>query len=223
MQNKFFHHTLFALNVLVHPLFLPVYLMIWYLYFPTHYPIIYNALIPNDIKLNWLLLFSAMTTLVPGLILIMLKTFRYVNSFTLEHLTDRRYFYLFMGIYYWIMFYFLSRTNLMWGIFQDLFKISFILILTMSVLMFLLSLLIHSTFKASLHSAGYGILTGFFVSLVFIYKDVYLKEIIVSLIISALIMILRIVSEAHNFIESITGWTLGLLISISVFLYNFYF
>ncbi len=190
------------LNVIFHPVFLPTYLMIWYFFNSTNiYPIILAQFIPTSLKIQWILLYASLNSIMPIVILVVMKNSRLLSSIRMDKIKERRYFFLIIGTYYWLLFY-LFREQ-MYS--RELFRPAVLITGVMSVTMFLLSLLTTSKIKISLHSAGYGILTGLFVSFTFLFQHNFLPEI-------------RLLSKAHQFTELISGWILGLLSCIVIFL-----
>ncbi|HPQ08194.1 MAG TPA: hypothetical protein PK995_03115 [Bacteroidia bacterium] len=213
-MTKFLSNFLFGLSVITHPVFLPLYLMIWYFYFPLPVePTIYSFFIASDLKLKWLLLYGLLTVAVPLVILFISKIFSVVNSILLDSVKDRRYFFLLLGIYYWFVFYMFRNVYA-----HNFFKPSILLVAVTSFIMLLSSLLTNNTFKLSIHSAGMGAVTGFFASLILIFKSDFLEYVFISVMISSLIMALRMIVRAHNFLEVLSGWAIGVFSCVIVFL-----
>lgn len=218
MQKTYFKsysgNFLTLLNIIFHPIFLPTYFMLWYFFTSSNvYPVLLTQFIPASLKIQWILLYAALTSIMPVIILFLMKIFRVISSIYVNDIKERKYFFLLMGIYYWMLFYMFREMYS-----RELFKPAVVILGVMSVTMLLLSLLTTSKIKISLHSAGYGILTGLFVSFTFLFQHNFLNEIIFSIILSGLIMEIRLLSKAHRFTELISGWLLGLLSCIAIFL-----
>ncbi|MEW6772922.1 MAG: hypothetical protein AB1304_02865 [Bacteroidota bacterium] len=218
MTKKYFksysENFLTLLNILFHPIFLPTYFMFWYFYTSSNvYPILLTQFIPASLKIQWLLLYASLTSIMPVVILFLMKIFRVISSLNVNDIKERKYFFLLIGIYYWMLFYMFREIYS-----RELFKPAILITGVMSVTMFLLSLVTSSSFKISLHSAGYGILTGAFVVFSLLFQHNYLPEIIFCIFLSGLVMEIRLLSNAHLFIELLAGWTIGLLSCISIFL-----
>ncbi len=204
---------LFVLSVVLHPIFLPFYLMLWYLYSNVNVgPMLYSVFIPSDVKVKWLILNSFFAIVLPLIIMFLLNAFKLIRAITLDFVADRKYFFLFMSIYYGFVFYILKDFY-----FKDLLKPTVVIFVVMSVLTFLSFVFTTSTFKISVHSAGYGALTGFFVAIAFIFHGFFLYQVMLVVLISAIVMMIRIAARAHNFIETLVGWTMGLLSCISIY------
>lgn len=204
---------LFVLNIITHPVFLPVFLMWWYFYSNNpHYPMSYGVFISAKLKYELVSLYVSLLTVMPILILLLARILRLISDIILSSIKERRYFFLFMGVYYWMIFYMLKDIY-----FHDFIRPSVLLVGSMSVSSFVLSLFNFSQFKISLHAAGYGVLAGFFAGCGILFKDVYIHEIIYSVIISAGVMIIRLLSGAHTSLELLVGWASGWFSSIFVF------
>lgn len=204
----------FYLSIILHPIFIPVYLAIWYLFVPsTHLPMTYNIFIDSDIKIKWLLLYILITTINPLIFLIAAKVFKIISHITLPSIKDRKYFFLLLGVYYWIVFYTLQKVH-----FKEVFTILILQIAVADIIMIISAIIINFNFKISIHTAGIGGITGFFMCLTLIFKDVYLPEIILSIGITTLIMITRAITSSHTFMELISGWLLGVGSSLLIYL-----
>ncbi|GIV28286.1 MAG: hypothetical protein KatS3mg027_2100 [Bacteroidia bacterium] len=219
-MKKILTNILFLITILTHPIFLPIYLSIWFFFSRSNQvPVVYLYFIPMQLKFKWSLLYTSLTTALPLIILFMAKIFKMIDKITLESVRDRRYFFLLIGVYYWFLFYMFRELYA-----REFFRPTIVLIGVMSVVMFISSLLSSSLFKISVHAAGYGVLTGFFVSLTLIYKSFFLPEIYDCIIISSFVMLLRLITKAHTFAELLIGWTMGLISTILIFttIYNIY-
>jgi membrane-associated phospholipid phosphatase len=212
-MRKWIIHTLLILNIIIHPVFLPIFWVWWYFYSDNpHYPMSYANLLSNKLKNDITALYVFLLTIMPILILLLTRGLRLTSSIILSDIKERRYFFLLMGIYYWMIFYTLKDVY-----FHEFIRPSVLLIAAISVISFVLSLLSFSQFKLSLHAAGYGVLVGFFAGCGILFNDVYINEIILSVILSALVMIIRLISWAHTILELLIGWILGCFSSIFVF------
>lgn len=206
-------HILFILNIITHPVFLPILLMWWYFYSANHhYPMSYAAFMPAKLKYEMVSLFVSLLTVMPMVILFLARVLRLISDITLSDIKERRYFFLFAGVYYWMIFYAIKDIY-----FHDFIRPSVLLIGSMSVSSFVLSLLNFSQFKISLHAAGYGVLAGFFAGCGILFNDVYVHEIIFSILAGAGVMIIRLLSGAHNSNELLAGWASGWFSSLFVF------
>jgi hypothetical protein len=86
---KIFSETLFYGNILLHPLFLPLYLMIWYMYLPSHTGFVYLELVPNELKIKWIILYGMLVVIIPILMLFFARIFRVVRTLFLDTIRDR--------------------------------------------------------------------------------------------------------------------------------------
>ncbi|MCX7727991.1 MAG: hypothetical protein N2203_00815 [Bacteroidia bacterium] len=212
VSHPLFKRVLFALSVMLHPVFLPVLLMVWIFFFShQHYPMIYSFFISAELRYKWIVLYASLVTLMPIITLFLSKIFRLTHTLTLDNTFERRYFFTLIGIYYLLVFYMLKGIY-----FNELFRPSVLLVGVLSFSLLILSLFNFSEFKVSLHAAGYGILSGFFAGNSLVYDENYLKEIIFCVGLSTVVMIIRLLSNAHSFAELLAGWVIGWLSSIFV-------
>lgn len=213
MMRKWIIYTLLILNIVIHPVFLPVFWVWWYFYTDNrHYPMSYATLLSDELKNEITALYISLLTIMPILILFLARFLRLTSNIFLLDIKERKYFFLLMGIYYWMIFYTLKDIY-----FYEFIRPSVLLIGAISVISFILSLLTFSHFKLSLHAAGYGVLVGFFAGCGILFNDVYINEIILSVLLSATVMIIRLLSWVHTILELLMGWILGCFSSIFVF------
>jgi hypothetical protein len=204
-MTKFLSNFLFGLSVITHPVFLPLYVIIWYLFYPSlEEPLVYAYFLEIDLKLKWLFFYSLFSVVIPLLIFIVSRILRLIKSIFLKSTDERRYFFLIMGVYYWFVFYLFNKT-----FHHHFFKAPILLIGECAMIMFISSLFTTDNFKLSIHTAGLGAVTGFYAGLIFIYKTNFLNYVVLLVVISSIIMAVRMLVRAHNFLEVLSGWTLG--------------
>lgn len=210
--HKVFTYFLYGISIILHPLFLPVYLMIWFFFFPyLNAYVVYFT--PLSLRVKWIILYALLMVIMPLMILILSKLFKVVESFMLHSQKDRKYFFLLMGIYYWFVFFMFKEIYA-----NELFKPSVLLSGVCSAIMFLASVLNFSSFKLSIHTAGMGAFTGFFAALILIFHQPYINEIVLSIGLTAIVMLARFLLHAHDFLELLSGWVGGLFMALLIFL-----
>lgn len=214
ISKKVFIDIFFIISILIHPIFIPLYLAIWFLFAPSvHIPMAYAMFIPLDIKIKYLLLYALIMIVIPLIILAAARIFKIITHIMIYSVNDRKYFFLVLGVYYWFVFYMFQKMYM-----KELFNHLILLIAVTDVIVFLSSIITSMNFKISIHTAGTGAITGLFIAFTLIFKDIYLSEIIISIGITTLVMIARTISSSHSFAELISGWLLGVFSSITVFL-----
>lgn len=217
MNNIYLQKFLFVLSIISHPVFLPICLMIWYLYFAGyHYPMSYLSFYDERLKLEWLLLYAAFFSVIPMLILFILQKLHLVHDIYIENTRDRKIYFLLIAIYYWAMFYQFHEFYL-----KALFRPSVVIIEALAFVFLILSFICSFNFNISLHATGYGILAAFFVSLSIVFKELYWNEIIICIILSVLVMLIRLILKKHDFFELLSGWAIGLFLTIFIYLYEY--
>jgi len=209
---KIFSETLFYGNILLHPLFLPLYLMIWCMYLPSHTGFAYLELVSNEIKIKWIILYGLLVVIIPILMLLFARMFRVIHTLFLDTVRDRRYFFLLLAVYNFSLFY--MFRDMYW---HPFFKPSILLVGVMSALLFAIILFTNNDFKISLHAAGMGAMTGFFMMLSMLYKVDLMTEVELSILLSGFVMLGRMLIKAHAFEELLSGWVLGLFVCMIIF------
>ncbi len=207
-------YTAFLISIILHPVFLPIYLMIWYLYVPSiKFPMIYLNFVLWELKMKWLLLYALLIVIMPLIIISLARIFKIIEHMMLSSVRDRKYFFLILGVYYWFIFYMFDNMYV-----KEIFKPAILLIIVSAVLLLLSSIITNPSFVISIHTAGLGVVVGFFIALTLIFHEVYLSEIMISTGITVLVMLARIILSAHTFTELIGGWLLGIFSCVLVFL-----
>ena len=210
---SFLYYFLLCITIVFHPVFLPVYVVVWDFFSrPKVYPMVYNFFMPFDMKFKWVLLYSGFLAVLPVLMLVLARMLRLVHTITLNSVRDRENFFLIMGVYYWCVFYIFSDSDD-----DESFRPSILLVGVMSVVAFLASLLSMPTFKVSIHTAGMGAICGLFVMFSVIFEGYFIPELVTMLVLSTVVMLSRILLNAHHYYELISGWVIGLLSSVGLF------
>lgn len=181
---------------------------------------VYMMLMSYKLKLYFLMLYAFAVVIFPLLLLLLLRILKFVDTIYLTNYYERKAFFLMMSLYYGILHYMFS-ASVFPGFFGDILKPTVLLIAVMSIIMLIASLLSQSSFKISIHSAGMGAATGFFVVLILLFKEHDIHIIYLSIMIATIVMICRMLDHAHNFIELILGWITGLLSCIGIFFYAY--
>ncbi len=179
--------------------------------------VLHPVFVPEDLKLKWIALFFLLTAAFPLCILLFLKMLKVIDNIFLHSVKDREYAFMLIGFYNWLLCYVLRDMYA-----RDIFKPAILLIMSMASIL-LISALLSRKFKISMHASGGGALVGFFVFLAYFLNGLYLFEIIVSIWLSAIIIFSRMVVQAHNNKEVYSGWVLGFLSNLIVFLLAYHF
>lgn len=191
------------ISVILHPIVIP-----------TLGVIVYFMFIPNSIrshqKLLILGLIFVVTYLIPLLILLLLKTFRLIQSYQVSSISERKIPILLMIV----LFYILGNTLFSIPFVRDLgtlfFATSFGLVIIYLLFMF--------QFKTSIHLLSIGIATGFFLLLSIQYAISILPIICILILISGILASSRLYLKAHAPKEVYLGFFLGM---VSTFIVNF--
>lgn len=206
MQKSISTRIAETLSVLLHPIFIPTYLFIGFMF--------WGAVILHPLSISqqylYLLLIFITTALIPlgSLSLYWWIRHRVVNksSFEMSDREDRVIPFLYVGILY---------SGITW-LFHSVLHPPILLIVvltTISVGIFVLSL-IYLFWKISAHALGWGLATGLIGLLYTIVPDhVYIQFLLTSIIVSGLVMTCRLQLQAHTSVQVYVGWCIGILLS----------
>ena len=209
-----------VVSLLFHPMLLTSYAILLMFVLPT-----YLSLYPYNYKKAVILIIFTATFISPLLIMLILLNIRKIKSL---NLTDRKERFLPFVIGFVLYFSaYLITLNFPGG--TPLYISSFVLCTT---ILLLILLVLTFKFKISVHMAGMGGFLGFFYvffvkmnisEVLFIISGFHILIIhffVLLLILSGIIASARLFLKAHNPIQIISGFFIGLTIGfLSVFLY----
>ncbi len=155
------------------------------------------------------------TAFLPALPILIMYHKGQIKDLFISEKKDRTipYLFAFLSYLFWIIF--LSQI-------LD-FPTSFVAIAIGTVISIFLMIFINLKWKISAHGAGMGGFVGALIAVSFILNINPLSLIILSLIISALVIISRIYLKAHTFSQALAGFSLGAAcVILSSFIYSFF-
>lgn len=186
------------ISVVLHPLFLPVYVG-WFLIYEYH---LYPA---SDAAQRGLLLlrFGVMYTLFPLVTVLLLKGLGFVESIFLRTQKERIIPYVASGLFYFWMWYVLRNQP---GTPRLLVLFAFGIFLASS-----LGLMLNSYFKISMHALGGGVALGFMSILAFRSNTDFGFYLSITLLACGLLGTARLITAEHRPFEVYAGFVGGLL------------
>ena len=194
-----------VLSVILHPLLVPVFFVLIIFQFPIYF----LPLQLISIKYVVLLYVFLMTGLAPALITWILRRLKLIHSLTMEERNDRVFPLLTMAVFYYITYYTLNK--------QGSFPVMNLFLVGSSILA-LITLLVNSYTKISLHMIAWGGFSGALTGLAFLFHLHPFLWIILVLFLSGVTGYARLRKDAHQPREIYLGYMLGFVVMFSLFL-----
>lgn len=186
------------ISVLFHPLFIPVYLSGFLLYYTTAFP----GFSASE-KGLLLLRFGVMYTVFPLLTILIAKGLGFVQSIYLRTQKDRIIPYVACGLYYFWMWYVLHN--------QPQFPRTLVILTLGIFLSSSLGLVLNSYLKISMHALSMGVLVTFIYLLSFHTDASFGPYISGALFIAGLVCTARLINSDHHPREVWIGLAMGAL------------
>ncbi|MDB5197624.1 MAG: hypothetical protein JWP88_1995 [Flaviaesturariibacter sp.] len=186
-----------GISVLFHPLFIPIYLLLFTLYLSP----VALALAPAA-KFRLSLSFGAMYILFPLVTVLLAKGLGFIDSILLRSQKDRIIPYIACGIYYFWIWYVLHNQQ----------APAPLVVLTLAI--FLASsagLLFNSFLKISMHAISIGVAVAFMYLLALVSGASFGVYLSIALLIAGLVCTSRLINADHEPKEVYYGLLIGLL------------
>tara|TARA_B100000767_G_scaffold266692_1_gene284429 strand:- start:3017 stop:3577 length:561 start_codon:yes stop_codon:yes gene_type:complete len=151
-----------------------------------------------------------LTYLVPLLMLLLLKKFRFIKDFQVSTIKERRFPIIFMML----LLYFLGNSIIQIPAIRNLGILFFGTSLSLTCIYVLFSLKL----KSSLHLVSMGNMIGFFLIMTNINSLSMLPIIILLILLSGILASSRMYLKAHTPIELLIGFSLGIICQFIVFI-----
>jgi membrane-associated phospholipid phosphatase len=168
-----------------------------------------NYAVPTELKQFILMLVAMTTVIIPLLITLLLLNRGFINSLQMHSKKERTIPYAFTIVFYIFMLYMLTKVPVPPIIFN------FIIGATISVIA---AFAINLKWKISAHMIGVGGLVGALFCIAFVLEANITLYIIFALIIAGLIGTSRLILKAHTPLQVYTGFFLGILCQVLVFI-----
>jgi hypothetical protein len=192
--------------------------IISYFFHPINFPfvgaILYFLLLPKYIFIEQERLLLAVTFVItyifPLLLIVLLKSFKMINSYHMETIEERKFpLILFISITIFIGYWLLKSTivNLL-----SLFYFGYGLGLIITYI------LLYFKIKVSLHTAAISGLIGFITCFSFYYKVNLIVILAILLLLNGVISTSRLRLQAHKFNEVLLGFIIGIVTQLFVYL-----
>lgn len=193
------------LSIILHPLLIPVFFVLIVFQFPVYF-LPFQLISMKYIILLYVFL---MTGLVPALITLLLWRLKVVGSLTLKTRNDRVFPLLTVAVIYYVTYYTLNKH----GSFpiMNLFLVG-------SAILALVTLLVNSYTKISLHMIAWGGFSGGLTGLAFLFHLHPYLWIMLVLFFSGVTGYARLKADAHHPREIYLGYMLGFVVMFSLFL-----
>jgi hypothetical protein len=187
-----------VISVVFHPLFIPVYITAFVLYYTPVFP----GFAPAD-KLLLLLRFGVMYTLFPLVTVLLARGLGFVETIYLRTQKDRIIPYVACGVYYFWMWYVLKN--------QPEFPREMV---SLALAIFLASsggLILNSYIKVSMHAISLGVMITFLYLLALMLDASLGFYLSLATLITGLVSTARLINSDHHPVEVYAGLGLGVL------------
>ncbi len=191
------------ISTILHPIVLPT--LGVFIYF-----VFVSQSFEKRLQLIVLGLVFTLTYLVPLLMLLLLKKFRFIKDFQVSTIKERRFPIIFMML----LLYFLGNSIIQIPAIRNLGILFFGTSLSLTCIYVLFSLKL----KSSLHLVSMGNMIGFFLIMTNINSLSMLPIIILLILLSGILASSRMYLKAHTPIELLIGFSLGIICQFIVFI-----
>ena len=191
------------ISTILHPIVLPT--LGVFIYF-----VFVSQSFEKRLQLIVLGLVFTLTYLVPLLMLLLLKKFRFIKDFQVSTIKERRFPIIFMML----LLYFLGNSIIQIPTIRNLGILFFGTSLSLTCIYVLFSLKL----KSSLHLVSMGNMIGFFLIMTNINNLSMLPIIILLILLSGILASSRMYLKAHTPIELLIGFSLGIICQFIVFI-----
>ena len=191
------------ISTILHPIVLPTLgVFIYFLFVSQSFE--------KRLQLIVLGLVFTLTYLLPLLMLLLLKKFRFIKDFQVSTIKERRFPIIFMML----LLYFLGNSIIQIPTIRNLGILFFGTSLSLTCIYVLFSLKL----KSSLHLVSMGNMIGFFLIMTNINNLSMLPIIILLILLSGILASSRMYLKAHTPIELLIGFSLGIICQFIVFI-----
>lgn len=165
----------------------------------------------TPLKLKWIIsaMIFSFSFILPVINIYILYKLKRISSFTLEHQNERTFPYILTACFYFGLFYLFLDLNIWPSIKVLIFG---------GGLSVLLTAIINMKFKISAHTVGIGGLIGALMMISLVLKYNAVPEIAVLFLIAGIVASSRLYLEAHTPKQIYSGFALGILTQVFVFL-----
>ena len=191
------------ISTILHPIVLPT--LGVFIYF-----VFVSQSFEKRLQLIVLGLVFTLTYLVPLLMLLLLKKFRFIKDFQVSTIKERRFPIIFMML----LLYFLGNSIVQIPTIRNLGILFFGTSLSLTCIYVLFSLKL----KSSLHLVSMGNMIGFFLIMTNINNLSMLPIIILLILLSGILASSRMYLKAHTPMELLIGFSLGIICQFIVFI-----
>jgi membrane-associated phospholipid phosphatase len=188
-------------SYIFHPLIIPTLGMM--IIFNTNSYV--NFAIPFELKKAVIILVGLSTFIIPSLMTLLLLNRGYIKSVEMETTKERILPYGFTIVFYFFTIYMMLKAPIPPIIFN------FMIGALVSVI---LAFIINLRWKISAHMTGMGGLTGALIAISFLLSVNLIPFIALSILISGIVASSRLILNAHNPIQLVGGFALGMICQV---------
>ena len=187
------------ISYIFHPLFIPVYLIWFYVKSQPH---LFSGFSPRE--RNFLIIrFGAIYTMFPLFTILLLKALKFVKSIYLKTQHERVFAYIICMVYYWWMWYVLHN--------QPEFAGDIVMLALAIFIVSILGLLANIVMKVSMHAMSVGVAITFLMIMGFSQDVSFTVYISIALLITGIVCTSRMIVSDHTAQEIYTGLFIGII------------
>ncbi|MBS1575685.1 MAG: hypothetical protein JST09_10320 [Bacteroidetes bacterium] len=187
------------ISYIFHPLFIPVYLIWFYVKSQPH---LFSGFTPQE--RNFLIIrFGVMYTFFPLFTILLLKALKFVKSVYLQTQQERVIPYIICMVYYWWMWYVLHNQPEFAG---DIVKLALAIFIAS-----ILGLMANIIMKVSMHAMSVGVAATFLIMMGFSQDVNFSVYISIGLLITGLVCTSRLIVSDHTSQEIYMGLFIGII------------
>ena len=187
------------ISYIFHPLFIPVYLIWFYINSQPH---LFSGFSPRE--RNFLILrFAVMYTMFPLFTIMLLKALKFVKSIYLKTQQERVIPYIICMVYYWWSWYVLHN--------QPDFAGEIVMLALAIFIVSILGLMVNIVMKVSMHAMSVGVAVTFVMIMSFSQDISFTVYISIALLLAGLVCTSRLIVSDHTQREVYTGLLIGVV------------
>jgi hypothetical protein len=190
------------ISFIFHPLFIPVYLVSFYVRSQAH---LFSSFNPQEIKF-FILRFGIMYIMFPLVTILLLKAVGFIKSIYLKTQQERIIPYIICMVYYWWMWYVLHN--------QPEYPNELVMLALAIFIVYILALMVNIIMKVSMHAMAAGVAVTFLM-LIALRQDIsFTVYVSLALLITGVICTARLIASDHTTREVYTGLFIGIISQI---------
>ena len=202
LQPAFLRIIAKIISFIFHPLFIPVYLISFYV---KSQPYLFSSFSPQE-RFFLILRFAIMYIMFPLFTILLLKALGFIKSIYLKTQQERIIPYIICMVYYWWMWYVLHN--------QHEYSNETVMLPLAIFIVSILALLANIIMKVSMHAMAAGVAVTFLMIIAFSQDISFTLYVSLALLLTGIICTARLIASDHTPKEVYTGLAIGIISQI---------